>query len=74
MFYGVIPENEFKVFALFSNIISNLTKPMIKEDGIQKSELSINKFMFEFKNLYPEDMQRYNIHVIYHLPEVVRLY
>ena len=76
LYYGVIPENEFKVFfALFSNIIiSNLTKSMIKEEEIQKCELFIDKFMNEFNKLYPMDMYRYNVHVIHHLPEVVRLY
>lgn len=30
--------------------------------------------MEKFGRLYPEDMYRYNVHVIHHLPEVVRMY
>nr|XP_027199904.1 uncharacterized protein LOC113794021 [Dermatophagoides pteronyssinus] len=74
MLYGVIPKAEFEIFALFSNIISNLTKSIIEEEEIKKCELFIDKFMNEFNKLYPTDMFRYNVHVIHHLPEVVRLY
>ncbi|KAH9423322.1 hypothetical protein DERP_003600 [Dermatophagoides pteronyssinus] len=63
MLYGVIPDAEFKIFALFSDIISNLTKPMIKEEVIKKCGQFIDKFMNEFNKLYPTDMQRYNVHV-----------
>ena len=68
LYYGLImllwwcygsTDAEFKIFALFSNIISNLTKPIIK-DVIKKCD----KFTIEFSKLYPEDMHRYNVHVI----------
>lgn len=72
LFEGLLPEREFNNFKLLSLIISTLSSREITHAQIDKCEELIAEFINEFGTLYPTELHKYNVHMLSHLPQVVR--
>lgn len=78
LFYGIValqdilPEKEFETFRILSYIIATLTARTISQQQINQVEGLINIFISNYTEIYPEEMHKYNIHMLTHLVEVVR--
>ena len=80
LFYGFIlledllPTEEYNCLKTFSYIISCLSKRLIHQQEIKDCEELIKIFMIKFENTFPQELFKYNFHMVWHLPQVVRQY
>lgn len=73
-FEGLLPDAEFANLQLLSLIISTLSSRKITSAQIDQCEQWIQEFISDFGKLYPTELHKYNVHMLCHLPQVVRLF
>lgn len=74
LFQDLLPEREFNHFKLLSFIISSLSGRVVTEEQINQCEEYIKEYLKEFALLFPTELHKYNVHMISHLPQVVRYF
>lgn len=73
-FDGLLSQQQFQNFKLLSLIISTLSNRTITPQDVTSCEEWIAMFISEFGTIYPAELHKYNVHMLCHLPQVVREY
>lgn len=69
---GLLDFHIIRHFRLFSAAIYLLLQIEISEEDVQKAERLLDKFIKEFEDIYGKDAVTMNLHLLGHLPNLVR--
>ena len=71
---GIVPDQYLRHFGLLSEAVFILSRDSITEEDLAEAHRLITEYVQEFQQFFGPESMRYNIHILTHLVQCVRLW